>query len=84
MGETLENLSLKTAQIAQILDQYRGTIYTLELKMNLLVKMMEEKGIYAIEEFNKRWPIYLKNNIGVVGQDGIMEGSLKINFWNEA
>ena len=42
---------------------------------------MEEKGIFAKEEFDKRWPLYLKNDIGMVGPDGIMEGSLCIKFY---
>lgn len=43
--------------------------------------MMEEKGVFAEGEFDKRWPLYLKNDIGMVGPDGMMEGSLKIHFY---
>jgi hypothetical protein len=68
-------------QQGQILDQYRVNIYTEELKFGLLIKMLEEKGIFAQGEFDKRWPLYLKNDVGVVGPDGLMEGSLKVHFY---
>jgi hypothetical protein len=82
MAETLDTLSLRTNQQGQILDQYRVSIYTLELKLTLLNKVLEEKGIFAQGEFDKRWPLYLKNDVGVIGPDGIMEGSLKISFYD--
>ena len=82
MPESTELLSLRTAQQGQVLDQYRMNIYNLELRVNLLIKMMEEKGIMAAEEFDKRWPLFLKNDVGAIGADGIMEGSLKVNFYD--
>lgn len=81
MAENNELLTLRTNQQSQILDQYRGNIYTLELRLNLIIKMMEEKGIFAPEEFERRWPLFLKNDIGMVGPDGKMEGSLKTHFY---
>lgn len=81
MPENLETLSLKIGQLSQIVDQYRVSIYNLELRHNLLVKILEEKGIMVPEEFGKRWPIFLKNDIGIQGPDGIMEGSLKVSFY---
>jgi hypothetical protein len=81
MAENNELLTLKTNQQSQILDQYRGNIYNLELRQSLIVRMMEEKGIFATGEFDKRWPLFLKNDIGMVGPDGIMEGSLRIKFY---
>jgi hypothetical protein len=72
---------MRAAQQGQILDQYRGSIYTAELRFELLLKMLEEKGILVKDEFNKRWPLYLKNDIGVIGPEGVMEGSLKVSFW---
>jgi len=81
MAENNELLTLKTNQQSQILDQYRGNIYNLELRLNLVLKMMEEKGIFASGEFEKRWPLYLKNDVGMVGPDGKMEGALRIKFY---
>ena len=81
MAENNELLTLKTNQQSQILDQYRGNIYNLELRQSLIVKMMEEKGIFATGEFDKRWPLFLKNDIGMIGPDGIMEGSCSIKFY---
>jgi len=81
MAENTELLTLKTNQQGQILDQYRGNIYNLELRQTLIVRMMEEKGIFATGEFEKRWPLFLKNDIGMVGPDGMMEGSLKVKFY---
>ncbi len=83
MAKDLELLNLRSNQQAQILDQYRGNMYNLELRQNLLIKMMEEKGFFSSGEFEKRWPLYLKNDVGVIGPDGIMEGSLKIHFYPE-
>jgi hypothetical protein len=65
------------------LDQYRMNIYNIELRFDLLLKMLEEKGMLAKDEFNKRWPLYLKNEIGVMGQDGKMDGVLKITMYGE-
>ena len=81
MAENNELLTLKTNQQSQILDQYRGNIYNLELRQSLIVRMMEEKGIFVTGEFEKRWPLFLKNDIGMVGPDGMMEGSLKVKFY---
>ena len=78
----INGLSLLANQQQQIIDQYRTGIYTLELQQNLIIKMLEEKGIFAKEEFAKRWPLYLKNDIGVMGPDGQMDGILKISFYN--
>lgn len=81
MTEKNEILTLRQAQQAQILDQYRASIYNLELRFGLLIKMLEEKGVLAGGEYDKRWPLYLKNDVGVLGPDGIMEGSLRITFY---
>jgi len=81
MPESLEIISLRTGQLSQIQDQFRVEVYNLQLKVDLLIKMMEEKGQLAQEEFGKRWPLYLKNNIGVLGPDGMMEGSLSVKFY---
>ena len=86
MGELISEKdlnALRFAQQQQILDQYRGNIYTLELKSNLFVKMMEEKGIMAKDEFEKRWPLYLKNDVGVIGPGGKMEGELKVTMYGK-
>ena len=83
MPDNNETLSLKLTQHNQILEQYRMSIYNLELRFDLLVRMMEEKGIFAAEEFQKRWPVYLQKDIGVVGSDGVMEGSLKVTFYGQ-
>jgi len=81
MPENLDNLTLRIAQQGQIIDQYRVTIYNTELRFELLSKMLEEKGILAKEEFEKRWPLYLKNNVGVIGPEGVMEGSMRASFY---
>jgi hypothetical protein len=74
--------ALRFNQVGQMLDEYRMKIYNLELRINLLIKILEEKGIMAGGEYEKRWPIYLKNDIGVIGPDGVMEGgTLKIKFY---
>jgi hypothetical protein len=82
MSDSPDVLSLKMAQVTQVLEQYRLNIYNLELRITLLNKMLEEKGVLAIDEFEKRWPLYLKNNVGVVGPDGVMEGSLRVHFYS--
>jgi flagellar biosynthesis/type III secretory pathway protein FliH len=82
-AQALEMGILRDNQQQQIIDQYRAAIYNLELKFDLLIKMFEEKGIMAKEEFGKRWPLYLKNEIGVIGPEGRMEGSLKVSFYGE-
>jgi len=83
MPENLDTLTMRAAQQGQILEQYRVNIYNSELRFELLIKMFEEKGILAKEEFNKRWPLYLKNDVGVIGVNGIMEGTLLTNFYEE-
>jgi len=81
MPENMETLTMRTAQQGQILDQYRNSIYTSELRFGLLLKILEEKGIMVKDEFNKRWPLYLKNDIGIIGPDGIMEGVCLTTFY---
>lgn len=81
MPESLEILSLRTGQLSQVQDQFRVEVYNLQLKFELLIKMMEEKGLMANGEFDKRWPLYLKNNVGVLEPNGMMEGSLKVTFY---
>lgn len=56
-------------------------MYTTELRFNLLLKMFEEKGILVKDEFDKRWPIYLKNDIGAIGEDGVMQGNLRVTMY---
>lgn len=81
MADSLDVLSLKTGQMMSILDQYRMNLFNQDLRINLLVKMLEEKGIFAKDEFTKRWPLYLKNDVGVLGSDNVMQGSLKVSFY---
>jgi len=81
MPDNNELLNLRSAQQGQILDQYRMNLHSLDLRVILLIKMMEEKGIFSTGEFEKRWPLFLKNDIGVMGPEGIMEGSLKVHFY---
>lgn len=82
-GESNELLSLRSAQQNQILDQQRVSMYNLDLRLNLIIKLLEEKGIFVSGEFDKRWPLFLKNDIGAIGPDGIMEGSLKVHFYGK-
>jgi hypothetical protein len=84
MAESIESLALRMGQQNQIIDEYRVALFTMEQKLILLVKMMEEKGFMAKGEFDKRWPVYLKNDVGVIGPDGVMEGSLKVSLFGEA
>ena len=81
MAENIEMLTLRTAQQGQILEQYRSEIFNLELRQTLLVKMLEEKGILSQGEVDVRWPQFLKSDVGVVGPDGLMEGSLAVRFY---
>lgn len=83
MADSLDVLSLKTGQMMSILDQYRMNLFNQDLRINLLVKMLEEKGIFAKDEFTKRWPLYLKNDVGVLGSDNVMQGSLRVSFYGE-
>ena len=80
---TLDQIRLQMSQQAQVLEQYRVSIYNLELRLGLFIKILEEKGILVKGEYEKRWPIYLKNDVGVTGADGVMEGSLKVTFYGE-
>lgn len=82
MPNDSELLNLRLSQQTQILDQYRLNLYNMELKIGLIVKMMEEKGVFALGEFDKRWPLFLKNDVGTLNPDGSMEGDLKISFYN--
>jgi len=82
-GESNELLSLRSAQQNQILDQYRVTMYNQDLRFSLMVKLLEEKGIFVPGEFDNRWPLFLKNDIGAIGPDGIMEGTLKVYFYEK-
>jgi hypothetical protein len=77
----IDTLMLRTLQQQQVLDQYRVTIYNLELRSALLVKMMEEKGFMVKEEFEKRWPVYLKNDVGILEPNGKMQGILSVKFY---
>lgn len=81
MSEDIERLNLRTTQQSQILDQYRSNIYNLDLRFGLLLKMLEEKGVLSPGEFEKRWPLYLSNDIGAIGPDGIMEGSCRVTLY---
>lgn len=81
--KAIEMLMLGINQQQQILDQYRVNIYNLELKLNLFIKMIEERSVFATGELDKRWPLYLKNDIGVIDQNGVMQGSLRVTFFNK-
>lgn len=81
MAESIDSLNLKIAQLVQIVDQYRVNMYNDEMRLCLLLKIMEEKGIIVPGEFDKRWPLYLKNDVGVPDSNGLMEGSLKIKMY---
>lgn len=83
MQSILDQYRLQVSQQQQIIDQYRVSIYNTELRFSLLNRMLEEKGVMAKNEFDNRWPMYLKNDIGVPGSDGIMEGNLKVTFYGE-
>lgn len=83
MSEDLNLISLKINQHNQILDQYRTNFFNVELRSNLIIKMLEEKGIFVPGEFEKRWPVYLKNDVGVPGPNGEIEGNLKVTFYGQ-
>jgi len=83
MPETIENLTLRLAQVGQINDQYRASIFISEQRFVLLTKMLEEKGLFVKDEFERRWPLYMKNNVGAIGADGVMEGTLRVNFYDK-
>lgn len=75
-------LNLQLAQMNQIIEQYRVNMYNMELRFNLLLKMVEEKGMFVAGELDKRWPLFLKNDVGVPGPDGVMEGTLKTHLYS--
>jgi hypothetical protein len=81
--QSLDLALLRTNQQQQILDQYRSNIYNLELKLTMVGKMLEEKSLLAKDEIEKRWPLYLKNDVGVIGPNGLMEGRLKVTFYGK-
>jgi hypothetical protein len=84
MSDNLELVNLKIAQLGQIIEQYRVDMYHAGLRADLLHKMLEEKGIFLKDEFNKRWPLYLENDIGIINPNtGIMSGSLKTHIYGE-
>jgi hypothetical protein len=83
MAEDLDNVNLRFSQYSNILEQYRSNMFMMEHRTNLVIRMLEEKGIFAKNEFDTRWPLYLKNDVGVPGQDGMMQGSLKITFFEQ-
>jgi hypothetical protein len=84
MSDNLELVNLKIAQLGQIVEQYRVDIYHEGLRAELLHKMLEEKGILIKDEFNKRWPQYLENDVGVINPaTGVMSGSLKTKIYGE-
>ena len=83
MAESIDVLSLRTAQQNQILKQFRASTYNDELRFSLLLKILEEKKILVPGEFDNRWPMYLKNEVGVVGPDGVMEGNLIVHWYGE-
>ena len=78
MADNTELMNLRVNQQTQILEENRMAMYTHELRTALLIKMLEEKGVLVPGEFDKRWPLYLKNDVGAMGPGGVMEGSLKI------
>ena len=83
-SEDLNALRLGFNQQNQILEQYRSNLYTLELRHLLLMKILEEKGVMIRGELDARWPQYLKNDVGVVGPDGVMEGSLTVHWYGDS
>ena len=84
MANNPELLNLQVAQLGQIIEQYRADMYHAGLRMDLLLKILEEKGVMVKDEFNKRWPVYLENDVGVINPNtGVMAGSLKIHMYGE-
>lgn len=76
--QAIDMLKMQFMKQQQISDQYRYSIYILELKNSLLIKMLEEKNLMAKDELEKRWPLYLKNDVGAQDQNGHMAGLLKV------
>jgi len=67
----------------QLIDRLRNSTNEDDLKLSLLIKMLEEKGVIAVGEVDKRWPQYLKHDVGAIGPDGKMSGTLSVRFYNE-
>ena len=79
MAENIELLSLRINQQTQVLEENRMAMYNQELRLALLIKILEEKGVLVAGEFDKRWPLYLKNDVGAMGPGGVMEGTLRVS-----
>ena len=79
MAENIELLSLRINQQTQVLEENRMAMYNQELRLALLIKILEEKGVLVAGEFDKRWPLYLKNDVGAMGPGNIMEGTLRVS-----
>jgi predicted transcriptional regulator YheO len=78
----IEQANLRFTQISQTENQTRQEMFNTQTRFDLLVRMLEEKGIMANGEFQKRWPLYLKNVVGVADSDGIMRpGKPKVTFY---
>ena len=60
---------------------YRGNLEMLRLKISLLRTMLSQRGILPYADFDRRFKQHLRNDVGVVERDGIMQGSLKIKFY---
>lgn len=67
----------------QLIDKMRIQQYNMELKQQLLIKMLEERKILADNELDRRWPQYLISDIGALGPEGKMEGVLKVTFFGD-
>jgi len=84
MADNLDILRLQINQQNQVLEQYRTEMYNATLRFNLLQKILEDRGVLVKGEFDSRWPQYLRSDIGVVGPDGMMDGSLKVSkYWEK-
>lgn len=82
-AKALEQMQLIFNQQQQIIDQYRVSIFNSELQIKLLIKLLEEKGTTAKDEFNHRWPQFLKTDVGVLDQaTGKMDGVLKVTMYD--
>jgi hypothetical protein len=82
MDQTLLGLGLGYQQQQGINEEYRRQIFFLEHKVNMLCKMLGETNVMAKDAVETRWPLYLENDVGVVGQDGKMKGSVKVTFYD--
>jgi hypothetical protein len=81
MAENLDLINLKIGQMNQVMQEYRTNSYNHELKSALLIKLLEEKGVLSKGELDSRWPLFLKNEVGVLENDGVMAGTLKVTFY---